>query len=523
MTTPITGEFLALQEILAGRYSIERELGRGGMGIVLLARDVALDRLVAIKLLPPELAESKEVRDRFLSEARTAAGLSHPHIVPIHSVEEQGQFVFFVMGYVDGETLRQRVERAGPLSPRQAAKFMQEVAWALAYAHERGIVHRDIKPDNIMLERDGDRAIVMDFGIATVGPQRPSAEIIGTARYMSPEQASGDAVDRRSDLYSLGATFFYALTGRAPFEATNLPALLAKQVSQPAPRVQQLRPEVSLKHAEILQRCLEKAPEDRFPSGDELAKALGDVRGRELRAPPLVRSFVRNAQVSTMVVFALLIGGSGGGNAGGRGLTVAVNWLLVVMVVQLGSVGRRLLKEGYTFPDIQAALRAESQLQEEELDATGQKKFFRRINSMWYKLWSGRFGRFFFKIAGLGLHPVDHAVIPSTDHTELVLGRQVTQVFEELPRQQRERALDLPDVVERLERRAEALRAGGRTGPELTQTVAALERVRLAVLQLRAGVGTVEDLTRHLAAARNVGEEVDIQLEAKAEVQQAIG
>jgi predicted Ser/Thr protein kinase len=521
MTSPITGEFLALQEILAGRYSIERELGRGGMGIVLLARDVALDRLVAIKLLPPDLAESTEVRERFLSEARTAAGLSHPHIVPIHSVEEQGRFVFFVMGYVDGETLRERVQRAGPLTPRQAAKFMQEVAWALAYAHERGIVHRDIKPDNIMLEHDGDRAIVMDFGIATVGPQRPSAEVIGTARYMSPEQASGDTVDRRSDLYSIGATFFYALTGRAPFEAANLPALLAKQVSEPAPRVQQLRPEVSLKQAEIIQRCLEKAPEDRYPSGDELAKALGDVRGREMRAPPLVRSFVRNAQVSTMVVFALLIGGSGGSHGGG--VNVAVNWLAVVMVVQLGAVGRRLLKEGYTFPDIKAALRAESELQQEELDAAGQKKFFRRINSMWYKLWSGRFGGWFFRVVGTGLHAPEHAVLPSTDHTELVLGRQVTQVFEELPRQQREQALDLPAIVERLERRAESLRAGGRTGPALTQTVAALERVRLAVLQLRAGLGTVEDLTRHLDAARRVGEEVDVQLEARAEVERAIG
>jgi len=516
MTSPITGEFLAFQEILAGRYSIERELGRGGMGIVLLARDVALDRLVAIKLLPPDLAESTEVRERFLSEARTAAGLSHPHIVPIHSVEEQGGFVFFVMGYVDGETLRERVERAGPLTPRQGAKFMQEVAWALAYAHERGVVHRDIKPDNIMLERGGDRAIVMDFGIATVGPQRPSAEIIGTARYMSPEQASGDAVDRRSDLYSLGATFFYALTGRAPFEAANLPALLAKQVSEPAPAIQQLRPEVSLKHAEIVHRCLEKSPADRFPSGDELAKALGDVRGREMRAPPLVRSFVRNAQVTTMVVFALLIGGSGGG--GGQGLNVAVNWLALVMVVQLGGVGRRLLKEGYSFPDIQAALKAESQLQEEELDAAGQRKFFRRINSMWYKLWGGKVGRWFFKLVGTGLHPPDYAVLPSTDHTELVLGRQVTQVFDELPRAQREQVMDLPAIVERLEQRAEALRARGRTGPELTKTVAALERVRLAVLQLRAGVGSVGDLTHHLQAARRVGEEVDRQVAAQDEV-----
>jgi len=520
MTTTITGEFLALQELLAGRYSIERELGRGGMGIVLLARDVALDRLVAIKVLPPELAVVPEVRERFLREARTAAGLSHPHIVPIHSVEEQGPFVFFAMGYVDGESLRERVERVGPLSPRQAAKVMQEVAWALAYAHERGVVHRDVKPDNIMLERDGDRAVVMDFGIATVGPQRPTTEVTGTARYMSPEQASGEMVDRRSDLYSLGATFFYALAGRAPFEAHSVPALLAKHVAEPPPSLPTLRAEVPVRLAEIVDRCLAKAPSDRFPSGDELAKALGDVRGREMRAPPLVRSFVRNAQVTTMVVFALLIGGSGGG--GGEGINVAVNWLAVVMVAQLGAVGRRLLKEGYAFPDIQAALRAEAQLQEEELDATGQKKFMRRINSMWYKLWSGRFGRWFFRMAGLGLAEPAYAVVPSTDHTELVLGRQVTQAFDELPRSQRDRVAQLPAVVERLEQRAEALRARGRTGPELTNTVAALERVRLAVLQLRAGAGSVEDLTRYLAAAKAVGEEVDRQLEARREVDAVI-
>jgi serine/threonine-protein kinase len=517
MTAPITGEFLALQEILAGRYSIERELGRGGMGIVLLARDVALDRLVAIKLLPPEAAGVPHVRERFLREARTAAGLSHPHIVPIHAVEEQGRFVFFVMGYVDGESLRQRVERAGPLSPRLAAKVMQEVAWALAYAHERGIVHRDIKPDNIMLERDGDRAIVMDFGIATVGPQRPNGEVTGTARYMSPEQASGDMVDRRSDLYSLGATFFYALAGRAPFEARSIPALLAKHVAEPAPALPVLRPEVPARLAEIVNRCLAKAPEDRFPSGDELSRALGDVRGREMRAPPLVRSFVRNAQVTTMVIFALLIGGSGGEASGS--LNIAVNWLAIVMVVQLGAVGRRLLREGYAFPDIQAALRAEMQIQEEELEITGQKKFMRWINSMWYKLWSGRVGRWFFKVAGLGLAQRAYSVVPSADHTELVLGRQVTRVFEELPRAQRDRAADLPEVVERLEARAEALRARGRTGPELTNTIAALERVRLAVLQLRAGAGSVEDLTRYLDAARNIGEEVDRQVAARREVQ----
>src|SRR5207244_6801167 len=153
-----------------------------------------------------------------LQEARTAAGLSHPNIVPIHLVEAHGDLVFFVMGYVDGETLRERVERAGPLSPRLAMKLLQEVAWALAYAHQRGLIHRDVKPDNIMIERATERALVTDSGIAlgTRAAESAGGPVVGTARFMSPEQACGEPVDARSDLYSLGATFFYALTGLAP-------------------------------------------------------------------------------------------------------------------------------------------------------------------------------------------------------------------------------------------------------------------------------------------------------------------
>src|SRR5438067_4001069 len=140
-------EFVALQRALSGRYSLERELGRGGMGIVFLARDVALSRLVAIKLLPPHLSQQSDARERFLREAQVAAGLFHPNIVPIHLVEQDGDLVFFVMAYVQGETLGQRVRRAGPLTPQAARRIVQDVAWALGYAHEKGVVHRDIKPD----------------------------------------------------------------------------------------------------------------------------------------------------------------------------------------------------------------------------------------------------------------------------------------------------------------------------------------------------------------------------------------
>src|SRR5437762_7849497 len=199
--------FLDFQSAVAGRYSLERELGRGGMGVVYLAREVRLDRPVAIKLLPPELAAQDRLRDRFLREARTAARLSHPYIVPIHAVDDVGDFVFYVMAYVDGETLAQRVMSRGPLPPAEATRVLREVAWALAYAHAQGIVHRDIKPANILLERGTERAMVTDFGIArlvhTPG-QTGVGELLGTTEYMSPEQASGEPVDGRSDLYSLG-------------------------------------------------------------------------------------------------------------------------------------------------------------------------------------------------------------------------------------------------------------------------------------------------------------------------------
>src|SRR5690348_14678689 len=359
MTTPISPEFLALQELLAGRYSIERELGRGGMGIVLLARDVALDRPVAIKLLPPHLATRPDERERFLQEARTAAGLAHPNIVPIHLVEARGELVLFVMGFVDGETLRDRVERAGPLAPRLALKLLQEVAWALGYAHQRGVIHRDVKPDNILIERATDRALVTDFGIAlgrrsaetAGGPIRP---ILGTARYMSPEQACGEPVDARSDLYSLGATFFYALTGRAPFEGGNLPAILTKQVYETAPLVRALRPQVPAKVGALIDRLLRKAPAERFQTADDLARVVGEVRGRDFRAPPLLRAFVRNAQVSTMVLFALAVAGTGV-RVGQGGVNVSLGgpgMIGTILIFQLVLVARRLLKDGYAFGDI---------------------------------------------------------------------------------------------------------------------------------------------------------------------------
>ncbi len=524
MSDPITREFLELQEYLSGRYSIERELGRGGMGIVLLARDVALDRLVAIKLLPPALAADDAFRERFLREARTAAGLSHPNIVSIHTVEQHGHLVFFVMGFVDGETLRERVERAGPLGPRHAMRLMQDVAWALTYAHQRGVIHRDVKPDNIMIEQGTDRALVTDFGIA-LGRRDPgdgAGEVIGTARYMSPEQACGEPVDARSDLYSLGATFFYAVSGRAPIEGKTLPVILARQAAEPAPAIRTLLPNLPAKLAEVIDRSLSKAPDDRWPSGDEVARVLEAARGRHLRAPPLIRSFVRNAQVTTMVVLAVVFT-----NRIDLGESVAIDLgpglIGTILILQLVATARRLLRDGYSFDDIRPALLAEAQLQDEEAEELRQRRWLRWLNAQWHRLWAGRFGRSFFRLSGFGLRRPTSSPLPSTDATEVVLGRSTMAAFEALAPDVRRHARDAPAVIERLEERAIRLRAEDDPGPALIQTVDALENLRLAMLRLEAGLGSVQDLTHHLNRAKAIGEAVDRRLAAQREVDTVLG
>ncbi|HKG91342.1 MAG TPA: serine/threonine-protein kinase, partial [Gemmatimonadaceae bacterium] len=286
--------FLSFQLALAGRYSIDRELGRGGMGVVYLAREVHLDRLVAIKLLPPERAAQPTLRERFLREARLAAKLSHPNIIPIHAVEDTGGFVFYVMSYVDGETLAERVRTRGPLPSSEGARVLREAAWALAYAHGQGLVHRDVKPDNILLESATGRVLVADFGIAAAAGDAAADGVSGTPEFMSPEQVLGGQIDARSDLYGLGATAFYAFTGRFPFEGASATEVLAKQVTEPAPPLASLGMPVPRKLAAIVDRCLAKAPDQRPPSAQSLAEQLGVALEQRRELPVALRSFVKH-------------------------------------------------------------------------------------------------------------------------------------------------------------------------------------------------------------------------------------
>jgi serine/threonine-protein kinase len=373
VTAATDAELIALQEVVAGRYVVEREIGRGGMGVVYLARDLSLDRHVAIKLLPPALGTQPELRERFLRETRIAAGLSHPNIVAIHAVEEQGGLVFFVMGYVDGETLKERVTRAGALAPGEVARVLQEAGWALSYAHGRGIVHRDVKADNILVERGTGRALLTDFGIARISNSTMTAAgtSLGTPQYMSPEQATGEEVDARSDIYSLGIVGFYALTGRLPFDAPSLQAVLAMQVTRPAPPVGSARPGTPPRLAEAIDRCLQKDASDRFQSAEALVEAVQGARGAAAEIAPAVRNFQRTAEVSTnqvtVILFVLTMLAIARPVAADL-IGVMMGLMPIAVLFQFAPRVRALLRQGYTYEDVRAAFAIESRQRQEELD-----------------------------------------------------------------------------------------------------------------------------------------------------------
>jgi len=603
MTTPLVDPlFLQFQDALAGRYALDRELGRGGMGIVFLARDVTLDRAVAIKLLPPAFASHQALRQRFLAEARTAARLSHPNVVPIFAVEEAEPFVFFVMAFIPGTTLGQRLRDRGPLPPPALIRLLKEVAWALDYAHGMSVIHRDVKPDNILVEEGSGRALVADFGIAAGPEEAPGEGIGGTTGFMSPEQAAGGPIDGRSDLYALGVVGHLALSGRMPSPATAL-----SQIAPHAPRAL----------SATIDRCLAPDREQRFATGREIAEALDRAGSTDLPAP--IRMWLHRGQalkvplaiwtvMTAVPTFAVMLFVAQERSAVGPALLTLVMATLPWTGYGLWRLyqARRLLMAGYGLPDIQYALAVYSAQRAEELAfeyGKGPTLFGRALRKFTFacglacflllplmarfpnaevldtafavaayatvgsallgmvvpgrdlredravawrrRIWRSALGRWMIGVAGWKLRP--GGVPEQSVHrpTELALGHAADLLYEALPAASRRELDGLPETIAQLTTRAAELRArveeldglrsdlqtrdGEARGAldearalwrgQFTETVGALESLRLGLLRLHNGAGAVSSLATDLAHARTRMEALSRLLAAQAEVE----
>jgi serine/threonine-protein kinase len=377
MPNDLDADFIALQAALAGEYSLDREIGRGGMGVVYLAREVRLARPVAIKVLPPTLASRPGLRDAFLGEAQLAARLTHPNIVPVYAMGERGGFVYIVMAYVEGITLGERIRTRGPLLPGQAARMLREVSWALAYAHAAGIVHRDVSAENIVLERGTDRAIVMDFGIASAmyaAAVTEDGRVMGNAHYVSPEQAAGEPVDARSDLYSLGVVGFYSLTGRLPFEADTPADVVTKHLTVPAPAIASVASAVPPRLALAVDRCLAKERLRRYRSAEAFAEAIDQAFEHAKEIPAPLRVWIAKGEREAAPRAILTMWGA----MVGVGIAVKSGnpWLFPVPLLSVGALSylpfltrlRRVLRDGYAVDDLHAALKEHALVRSEEIE-----------------------------------------------------------------------------------------------------------------------------------------------------------
>ena len=280
-------------QLLAGRYELQDVAGSGGMSSVYRARDTVLERTVAIKILHDHFSDDPAYVERFRREARALAQLNHPNVV---TVIDRGQFEgrqFIVFEHVEGENLKQLIEREGQLPVDRALALVQQVARGLAFAHDHGVVHRDVNPRNVLIDEDGV-AKVTDFGIArSLEPADGLTEtgtLLGTSEYVSPEQASGARVDERSDQYSLAGVLYELLTGAPPFTGDNFMAVAMKHIQQPVPSVREARPDVSPRLDAIIARAMAKRPEDRFPSTEAMVAALEAARvGTDSKPVPATR------------------------------------------------------------------------------------------------------------------------------------------------------------------------------------------------------------------------------------------
>jgi tRNA A-37 threonylcarbamoyl transferase component Bud32 len=262
--------------VLSGRYRLESKLGSGGMSTVYLARDSTLERWVAVKVMHREMSDQPDQIERFRREARAVAQLSHPNVVAVIDAGEDGGHPYIVFEYVDGETLKQRIERVGPLPVDEATAYAIEIGRGLSAAHSRRLVHRDVKPQNVLIDSEG-RAKVTDFGIARsleADGLTQTGRVLGTTDYVSPEQAMGRGVDARTDVYSLGVLLYEMLTGEVPFMAETVVGVAMKHVNEPMPDVQNKRPEISSALAAVVERATAKEPKTRYP---DMAGCLADL------------------------------------------------------------------------------------------------------------------------------------------------------------------------------------------------------------------------------------------------------
>lgn len=339
---PVTLRY-ALAGALGQRYSNVVQIGQGGMAVVFRAVDERLNRAVAVKVMSPALSDDVEAKKRFVREARAAAAMSHPNVVPIYTVDAMPDGLpYFCMQYVDGGSLGDVIESEAPLPPAQVESFLRQIASALDAAHRQGIIHRDIKPQNILLEVDGARLLLTDFGIAKGVDETSTVltavgSLLGSPRYMSPEQAAGDPLDQRSDLYSMGVVAFEMLTGKAPFEAKTIQRMIICHLTEPPPSLHEARPDCPTALLDAVHRCLEKEAGQRYQSAGELIEYLDEARraggSRQNARGPLVARLhpLRKAQ---LVVLAAVAGGIltvaldarllGGATLSAVGVTLAV-------------------------------------------------------------------------------------------------------------------------------------------------------------------------------------------------------
>jgi serine/threonine-protein kinase len=315
-----------------GRYEVRAELGRGGMATVYRAWDPSFEREVAIKMLPRELLHDPQFRDRFRREIKTIASLEHPAIVPVYDVGEEDGVPYFVMRYMPGGSLTQWIEK-GKFSIEDAARIIERLSSALAYAHRHGLIHRDLKPDNILFDNNGD-PFISDFGVAKItdsSTNMTGSGIIGTPAYMSPEQASGDPVDARSDIYGLGVIIFQMLSGHQPYEATTPMGVAVKHITDPVPDILAANPELPPETDKIIKTAMAKDREQRYPTATELSRALHDAAFGTVAQGPSATVASGTAVASAKAT------GAAPARSGGRGILIGVVVLLLLLVVGGGA------------------------------------------------------------------------------------------------------------------------------------------------------------------------------------------